>query len=347
MTAAATATAATGGLREGGPRVFVAGHRGMVGAALVRRLQARGYGNIVTAERAHLDLTRQAEVEAFFAEQQIDQVYVAAAKVGGILANQRYPADFIYQNLLITANVVQAAHKSGVARLMFLGSSCSYPRQAAQPMAEEALLNGPLEPTNAPYALAKIAGITLCDSYRRQYGRDYRCVMPTNLYGPMDNFHPEHGHVVPALLQRFHAACQNGSDAVHIWGSGQPRREFMHVDDMAAATLHLMELPQARYQAQLQAPPGSPDQAAPLLAHINVGTGVELTIAELAASVARISGFGGRIWFDSSRPDGAPCKRLDVSRLAALGWRASIGLEEGLRSTYAWYCEHLASARCA
>ncbi|WP_412851391.1 GDP-L-fucose synthase [Ectothiorhodospira shaposhnikovii] len=315
--------------------IFVAGHRGMVGSALVRRLQALGHGNILTASRDELDLLDQAAVQAFFARHAVDEVYVAAARVGGIHANNTYPAEFIYQNLMIEANLIQAAHRHGVQKLLFLGSSCIYPRLAEQPMREEALLTGALEPTNEPYAVAKIAGIKLCESYNRQYGRDYRSVMPTNLYGPGDNFHPENSHVIPALLRRFHQAVQSGDDEVVIWGSGTPRREFLHVDDMAAACVHVMGLPGETYAAHTQ----------PMLSHINVGTGVDCSIRELAETVARVTGFAGRLVFDSSKPDGAPRKLLDVSRLAALGWTARIGLEEGLRHAYGWYVEHLAQVR--
>ena len=307
--------------------IYIAGHRGMVGAALVRRLTALGYTHLLIATHAELDLLNQAAVNDFFARQPIDQVYLAAARVGGIHANNSYPADFIYQNLMIEANLIHAAHQHGVHKLLFLGSSCIYPQLAAQPMAEAALLTGPLEPTNEPYAIAKIAGIKLCESYNRQHGRDYRSVMPTNLYGPGDNFHPENSHVIPGLLRRFHEAVQSGAERVTIWGTGTPRREFLHVDDMAAACVHVMELAPAVYRAHTQ----------PLLSHINVGTGQDVTIRELAATIARVTGFGGELVFDSSKPDGTPRKLLDVSRLKALGWEASIGLEEGLRGAYGWY----------
>lgn len=308
-------------------RIFVAGHRGMVGSAIVRRLQSLGYANVITATHDELDLLDQRAVQAFFKANDFDQVYLAAAKVGGIVANSTYPADFIYQNLTIQANVVQAAHDTGVQKLLFLGSSCIYPKHAAQPMAEDALLTGVLEPTNEPYAIAKIAGIKLCESYNRQYGRDYRSVMPTNLYGPGDNFHPENSHVIPALMRRFHEAAQTGVDTVTIWGSGKPMREFLHVDDMAAASVYVMELDTVAYQAKTQ----------PMLSHINVGTGQDCTIAELAKTVAKVTGFKGRLMYDSSKPDGTPRKLLDVSRLTSLGWQAGIGLEEGLCSTYAWF----------
>jgi GDP-L-fucose synthase len=311
-------------------RIYVAGHRGMVGSAIVRRLQIVGGVEIVTATHAELDLTNQAAVQAFFAAQRIDEVYLAAAKVGGIHANNIYPAEFIYQNLMIEASVIHAAHTAGVQKLLFLGSSCIYPKHAAQPMTEAALLTGVLEPTNEPYAIAKIAGIKLCESYNRQYGRDYRSVMPTNLYGPHDNFHPNNSHVIPALLRRFHEAVQRGDDEVVIWGSGTPMREFLHVDDMAAASVHVMNLDAYTYRVHTQ----------PMLSHINVGTGVDCTIRELAETVARVTGFKARLVFDATKPDGTPRKLMDVSRLAALGWQASIGLEDGLRDAYRWFLDN-------
>lgn len=311
-------------------RVFVAGHRGMVGSAIVRCLHGRGYKHVATAGRGELDLTRQADVEDFFRRTPIDQVYVAAAKVGGIYANNTYPADFIYQNLVIEANLIHVAHQSGVQKLLFLGSSCIYPKAAEQPMRESALLTGVLESTNEPYAVAKIAGIKLCESYNRQFGRDYRSVMPTNLYGPQDNFHPENSHVIPALLRRFDEAVRAGAQTVTIWGSGNPKREFLHVDDMAEASVHVMELDEAIYRAHTE----------PMLSHINVGTGMDCTIRELAETVARVTGFTGRLEFDTSKPDGPPRKLLDVSRLKALGWVAGIGLEEGLRGAYQWFVEN-------
>jgi GDP-L-fucose synthase len=320
--------------RIDGP-VYVAGHRGMVGSAIVRRLQALGCDDIITATHAELDLTNQAQVRSYFGDHRIGHVVLAAAKVGGIHANNSYPAEFIYENLMMECNVVHAAHTAGVQHLLFLGSSCIYPRLAPQPMREDALLTGTLEATNEPYAIAKIAGIKLCESYNRQYGRDYRSVMPTNLYGPGDNYHAENSHVIPALLRRFHQAVQQGADEVVIWGSGTPMREFLHVDDMAAASVFVMQLGDDSYRAQTQ----------PMLSHINVGTGVDCTIRELAETIARVIGFGGRLTWDTSKPDGTPRKLMDVSRLAALGWQASIGLEEGLRDAYRWFLEHQVEAR--
>lgn len=309
------------------PAFFVAGHRGMVGSAIVRRLNAAGYGQVMTAGRQELDLLDQSQVRAFFASRKIDHVYLAAAKVGGIYANNEYPAQFIYENLMIEANITHAAYLSGVRKLLFLGSSCIYPKHAEQPMREESLLTGILEPTNEPYAVAKIAGIKLCESYNRQYGMDYRSVMPTNLYGQGDNFHPENSHVIPALMRRFHEAAQRGVEEVAVWGTGNAMREFLHVDDMAAACVHVMNLDETTYR----------QFTSPMLSHINVGTGQDCSIRELAETMARITGFCGKIRFDSSKPDGTPRKLLNVSRLHSLGWRATIGLEEGLSSTYEWF----------
>ncbi|MCF7996748.1 MAG: GDP-L-fucose synthase [Chromatiaceae bacterium] len=316
---------------EGAGGIFVAGHRGMVGAGIVRRLQAEG-GDHALLARTHreLDLTDAAAVEAFFAATRPTQVYLAAAKVGGIWANNTYPAEFIFQNLMIEANIIHSAWRHGVERLLFLGSSCIYPRLAEQPMREDALLSGALEPTNEPYAVAKIAGIKLCESYNRQYGTDFRSVMPTNLYGPGDNFHPENSHVIPALLRRFHAAKEAGDASVTVWGSGTPRREFLHVDDLADACVHVMNLDAETYRTQ----------TSPMCSHINVGTGVDVTIRELAETVADVVGFRGELVFDASKPDGAPRKLLDVSRMRKLGWEARIGLREGLAETYDWFLAH-------
>ena len=308
-------------------RIYVAGHRGMVGSAILRRIEALGQDEVITRTHAELDLTDQAAVRDFMQVERPDAVVLAAAKVGGIHANNTYPADFIYDNLLIEANVIGQAHAAGVQRLLFLGSSCIYPRLAPQPMPEDALLTGVLEPTNEPYAVAKIAGIKLCESFARQHGRDYRSVMPTNLYGPGDNFHPENSHVMPALIRRFHEAARDGRDEVVIWGTGTPRREFLHVDDMAEASLFVMDLDRATYEANTQ----------PMLSHINVGTGEDVSIAELARMVAEATGFQGRIAFDPTKPDGTPRKLMDVSRLTAMGWHASTSLRVGLAETYAWF----------
>ncbi len=309
-------------------KIYVAGHRGMVGSAIIRALQQAGQTNIVTRTHAELDLTDQVAVRSFFATEKPDQVFLAAAKVGGIHANNTYPADFIYQNLMIEANVIEAAFRSGVKRLLFLGSSCIYPRLAVQPMEETALLTGLLEPTNEPYAIAKIAGIKLCESYNRQYGPshgvDYRSVMPTNLYGPGDSYHPENSHVIPALIRRFHEAKTAHAASVAIWGTGAPRREFLHVDDMAAACLHTMNLDHATYAAI----------TSPMQSHLNVGCGADVTIGELAATVARVVGYEGQIEFDITKPDGAPRKLMDSTRLNNLGWHAKIALEPGLADAY-------------
>lgn len=300
----------------------------MVGSAIVRTLHSQGETNIVTRTHAELELTDQSEVRAFFAEVKPDQVYLAAARVGGIYANNTYPADFIYQNLVMQANVIDAAFRSGVKKLLLLGSSCIYPRLAPQPMAESALLTGTLEPTNEPYAIAKIAGIKLCESYNRQYGAthgvDYRCVMPTNLYGPGDNYHPENSHVIPALIRRFHEAKMKNSPTVAIWGTGTPKREFLYVDDMAAASVHVMQLDKHLYD----------QHTTPMQSHINVGFGSDVTIAELAREVASTTGYQDQIEFDTSKPDGAPRKLMDSSRLIALGWHAKVSLKDGLATAY-------------
>lgn len=314
--------------------IYVAGHLGMVGSAIVRKLEARGIAPIVRSH-AELDLTDQAAVREFMEEERPDAVILAAAKVGGIHANNTYPAEFIYENLMMECNVIHQAFLTGVRRLLFLGSSCIYPRAVPQPMREEALLTGVLEPTNEPYAIAKIAGIKLCESYNRQYGTDYRSVMPTNLYGPGDNFHPENSHVLPALIRRFHEAKEQGLDEVVIWGTGTPRREFLHVDDMAAASLFVLELAADVYQANTQ----------PMLSHINVGSGADISILELAQLVARVTEFEGAISSDPSKPDGTMRKLMDVSRLAQMGWQAQIALEQGIRDTYNWYLDNRDAAR--
>ncbi|NRB18488.1 MAG: GDP-L-fucose synthase [Rhodobacteraceae bacterium] len=308
-------------------RIYVAGHRGMVGGAILRQLQAQGGHQLITRTSSELDLTNQAAVQAFFAKEKPDQVILAAAKVGGIVANNSYPAQFIYENLMMTSNVIHAAYLAGVQKLLQLGSSCIYPKMAGQPMAEAALLTGTLEPTNEPYAIAKIAGIKLCESYNRQYGTDYRSVMPTNLYGPGDNFHPENSHVLPALIRRFHQAAQSGADEVVIWGSGKPRREFLHVDDMAAASLFVLDLEAEIYASNTE----------PMLSHINVGSGSDISIRELAEMVARITGFTGKITQDASKPDGTMRKLMNVSRLTRMGWTSSIALEDGIKGTYDWF----------
>jgi len=317
-------------------KIYVAGHKGMVGGAIARQLEARGSDTeIVTRTHAELDLTDQAAVRAFLQAERPDAVILAAAKVGGIHANNTYPADFIYENLMMQANVIHQAFEAGVTRLLFLGSSCIYPKHAPQPMREDALLMGTLEPTNEPYAIAKIAGIKLCESYNRQHGTDYRSVMPTNLYGPGDNFHPENSHVLPALIRRFHEAARDQLSEVMIWGTGSPRREFLHVDDMAAASLFVLDLGRAQYDANTQ----------PMLSHINVGCGEDVSILELAQMIAQITGFKGAITTDPSKPDGTMRKLMDVSRLADMGWSADIPLERGVEETYRWFLDNAANIR--
>lgn len=310
--------------------VFIAGHRGMVGSAIIRQLEQDTTYEIVTRNRDELDLMSQKDVANFFQTQSIDQVYLAAAKVGGIVANNTYPADFIYENLMIQSNIIHSAHMAGVQKLLFLGSSCIYPKHADQPMAEKSLLTGPLEATNEPYAIAKIAGIKLCESYNRQYGRDYRSVMPTNLYGPNDNFHLKNSHVIPGLIRRFHEAKQNKSQEVVVWGTGKPMREFLYVDDMAAASIHVMQLENSIYEENIEL----------MLSHINIGTGDDCSIRELVGTIAKVVGYGGAISFDTSKPDGTPRKLLDVSRLNSLGWQHKVSLEEGLARSYDWFLEN-------
>lgn len=308
-------------------RIYVAGHRGLVGSAIVRALRKRDYNNIVTRSHAELELTDQAQVRAFFESEQIDEVYLAAARVGGIHANNTYPAEFIYDNLMVQSNVVHEAWRSGIKRLLFLGSSCIYPRMAEQPIREEYLMSGSLEPTNEPYAIAKIAGIKMCESYNRQYGTDFRSVMPTNLYGPGDNYHPENSHVIPALIRRFHEAKMSGADKVVIWGTGTPRREFLYVDDMADACVHIMDLDRHTYEKH----------TTPMLSHINVGTGEDVTIREVAEIIRKVVGFDGAIEFDASKPDGTPRKLMNTAKLTALGWRPGMRLGEGIKETYACF----------
>jgi len=314
-------------------KIYVAGHRGMVGSAIVRSLQAQGYNNIVTRTHAELDLTDQAAVKAFFEKEKPTQVYLAAAKVGGIHANNTFPAEFIYDNLMVQNNAIHQAFKSGVKKLLFLGSSCIYPKLAPQPMSEDALLTGKLEPTNEPYAIAKIAGIKMCESYNRQYGQshgiDYRSVMPTNLYGPGDNYHPENSHVIPALLRRFHEAKISNATEVVIWGTGTPRREFLYVDDMAAASIFVMQLDKNTYDSQTEA----------MQSHLNVGFGSDVTIAELANAVATATGYQGKISFDPSKPDGSPRKWMDSVKLNKLGWAPKVDLDQGLKNAYQSFLE--------
>ncbi|HET6527085.1 GDP-L-fucose synthase [Sphingopyxis sp.] len=315
-------------------KYYIAGHRGMVGSAILRRLQRAG-AEVVVRSRAELDLTDQDAVRRFMSSERPDAVVLAAAKVGGIHANNSYPADFIYENLMMECNVIHQAFRAGVGKLLFLGSSCIYPRAVSQPMREDALLTGVLEPTNEPYAVAKIAGIKLCESYNRQYGTDYRSVMPTNLYGPGDNFHPDNSHVMPALIRRFHEAVEEGRDEVVIWGTGTPRREFLHVDDMAEASLFVLGLDKAVYDAETH----------PMLSHINVGTGTDVSIADLARLIAEQTGFTGRVTFDTTKPDGTLRKLMDVSRLARMGWQAAIALDQGVQGTYDWFRKNKAELR--
>ncbi|CAI9396323.1 MULTISPECIES: GDP-L-fucose synthase [Citrobacter] len=316
-------------------RVYVAGHRGMVGSAICRELGSRNDIELVLRTHEELDLTSQPDVQEFFATTKIDEVYLAAAKVGGIHANNTYPAEFIYENLMIESNIIHSAHLAGVQKLLFLGSSCIYPKLAKQPMQESALLTGILEATNEPYAIAKIAGIKLCESYNRQYGRDYRSVMPTNLYGMNDNFHPQNSHVIPALMRRFHEAKEQNAPEVVVWGTGTPMREFLYVDDMAAASIYVMELDESVYHKHTD----------PMLSHINVGTGVDCTIREMAETIATVVGYKGNIVFDASKPDGTPRKLMDVSRLEKLGWKFHYNLKDGLELTYKWYLANLYSFR--
>ena len=316
-------------------RVFVAGHKGMVGSAITRQLLLSNDVEIITCDRGEVDLVNQSQVLDFFQKNKIDEVYLAAAKVGGIQANNNYPADFIYENLMIEANIIHSAHINNVQKLLFLGSSCIYPKLANQPMQETALLTGTLEETNEPYAVAKIAGIKLCESYNRQYGRDYRSVMPTNLYGVNDNFHPDNSHVIPALLRRFHEAKLNQLPEVIAWGTGQAMREFLYVDDMAAASIFVMNLDKTTYDKHTE----------PMLSHINIGTGVDCTIKELTETIAKVVGYTGDIVWDSSKPDGTPRKLMDVNRLKSLGWQYSIDLEQGLKHTYDWFLDNQESFR--
>lgn len=308
-------------------KIYIAGHRGLVGSAIVRLLKSQGFTNLITKTHAQLDLINQSAVQAFFQQKQPDYVILAAAKVGGIYANNTYPADFIYQNMMIETNIIHSAYENKVKRLLFLGSSCIYPKAVEQPMCEDALLTGVLEPTNEPYAIAKIAGIKLCESYNRQYNTDFRSVMPTNLYGINDNFHSENSHIIPALIHRFHQAKINNSPKVVVWGSGNAMREFLCVDDMAAASLFVLGLDKKTYQTNTQ----------PMLSHINVGTGVDITIKEAAQTIKQIVGFGGGVIFDTTKPDGTPRKLIDVSRLSKMGWQYKIKLKEGLQQTYKWY----------
>ena len=311
-------------------KIYIAGHRGLVGSAIVRQLESRGFTNLLMRTHKELDLTNQAQVQNFFQQEKPDYVILAAAKVGGIHANNTYPADFIYQNMMIEANVINSAYENRVKRLLFLGSTCIYPKAVEQPMREDALLTDVLEPTNEPYALAKIAGIKLCESYNRQHGTDFRSVMPTNLYGINDNFHPENSHIIPALMRRFHEAKINNDSEVVVWGTGNAMREFLYVDDMAEASLFVLELDKRTYQANTK----------PMLSHINVGSGKDVTIKEVAKTIKEVVGHKGKIIFDINKPDGAPRKLIDVSRLSNMGWRYSVDLKDGLSNTYRWYLEN-------
>ena len=308
-------------------KIYIAGHRGLVGSAIVRQLESRGFTNLIMRTHKELDLTNQAQVQNFFQQEKPDYVILAAAKVGGIHANNTYPADFIYQNMMIEANVINSAYENKVKRLLFLGSTCIYPKEVEQPMREDALLTDVLEPTNEPYALAKIAGIKLCESYNRQHGTDFRSVMPTNLYGVNDNFHPENSHVIPALMRRFHEAKINNDEEVVLWGTGNAMREFLYVDDMAAASLFVLELDEQIYQANTKS----------MLSHINVGTGVDITIREMAETMKEVIGFKGKLTFDTTKPDGAPRKLINVTRLENMGWKYSVDLRKGIEKTYDWY----------
>tara|TARA_B100001029_G_C15031583_1_gene437332 strand:+ start:229 stop:1188 length:960 start_codon:yes stop_codon:yes gene_type:complete len=312
-------------------KIFLAGHKGMVGSSILRNLKSLGYKNIITATREQLDLTQQSEVNSFFKNKEFDHVYMAAARVGGIYANNTYPAQFIYENLMIEANVIHSAYISGVKKLLFLGSSCIYPKNSKQPMIEDMLLTGTLEPTNEPYAISKIAGIKLCESYNREYGTDFRSIMPTNLYGPGDNFHPENSHVIASLIHRFHNAKIDEKSNVQVWGTGKPFREFLHVDDMASAAIHIMNLEKSEYLKNTE----------PQLSHINVGSGKEYTISDLAMLIAETVNFRGNIKFDKDKPDGTPRKLIDSTLLRSMGWEPQLDLRKGLIDTYNWYLENI------
>ena len=322
-------------MKQKDSRIFVAGHNGMVGSAVLRNLQKLGYENILLSSRKSLNLTSQSEVNSYFHNQDIDVVILAAAKVGGIHANNEFPAEFIYENLMIETNIINASHQYGVDKLIFLGSSCIYPRDSSQPISEKELLNGKLEPTNEPYAVAKIAGIKLCESFNRQYGRNYISLMPTNLFGPGDNFHPEFSHVLPSLIRKFHEAVSKQEDSVVVWGSGNPKREFLHVDDLASAVSFMLELPKSALERF----------TSPMDSHINIGTGKDISIRELADLISQVTGFQGDIIFDQSMPDGTPRKLLDVSKINEMGWSNSISLSDGIKSTYAWYLENISNLR--